>query len=518
MRKFFKWFAFVLLIIVVTIAIIFFNNLKDRNPGYTIHLNIKPTASNTLKAGFSACSITPELPDRWKDINQNAKYDPKDGDTYIDGNGNGIFDVIWMAGFDKKRAANGIHDDLWARTMVIDDGATRISFTVIDAIGLFHDEVIDIRNQIKDKAGITYSIVSSTHTHQAPDLMGLWGPTYLKSGINEDYLQFVISQIVESIVLAEQNLQPVKIKFAQDLNSLSSLVTDTRKPYKMDEGLRIIQFSHTGSQKTIGTLISWANHPETLWSENLMITSDFPHYVREGIERGIFKGDSLILPGLGGIAIYLNGAIGGHMTTHPDFRINDPWNEETYLIPSFEKARSQGMQLANVALKALEQSTDTISKAKIGVVARTIELPLQNPLFRIGAALGTLNRGFSKWGYIRTEIAYITFGPASFLTYPGEVFPELINGGMESPAGQDFNIPPVELPVARDMMKGKYKYIIGLGNDELGYVIPKSEWDDEPPYLYDEKESPYGEINSLGPDISPLLHKEIMQMLKDFNN
>jgi len=34
--------------------------------------------------------------------------------------------------------------------------------------------------------------------------------------------------------------------------------------------------------------------------KNLLITSDFPHYVREGIERGIFNGDTLVKPGIGG--------------------------------------------------------------------------------------------------------------------------------------------------------------------------------------------------------------------------
>jgi len=34
------------------------------------------------------------------------------------------------------------------------------------------------------------------------------------------------------------------------------------------------------------------------------------------------------------------------------------------------------------------------------------------------------------------------------------------------------------------MMKGEYKFVFGLANDEIGYIIPKSEWDEVPPYLY----------------------------------
>ena len=516
MRKFIKWFTVILILCISAAFLFFYLNLKDHHPGYTINIKTKPITSGVLKAGFSAYTITPEVPDSWEDLNNNAQYDPEEGDTFTDGNGNGIFDPVWIAGFDNKRAANGVHDDLWARTMVVDNGITQFSITVIDAIGLFHDEVIDIREKIIYESGISYSIIAATHTHEAPDLMGLWGAGHFRSGVNPEYLQYVKNQIVESILSASKNLRPVTIRIAQDLNSLSDLVTDTRKPIVLDEGLRIIQFINADSNHTIGSLVSWANHPETLWDKNLLITSDFPHYVREGVEKGIYIGDSLVLPGLGGISIYVNGAIGGLMTTLPDLPVKDPWTNESYLVPSFDKARSQGMQVAYTALKALESSTDTLSEASIGITAKTIELPLQNPIFKIGAAFGILNRGFSKWGHMRTEIAYITLGPASFLTYPGEVYPELINGGIESPYGQDFKIDPVEIPVAREMMKGKYKIIIGLGNDELGYIIPKSEWDDDPPYIYNEQESPYGEINSLGPDMSPLLHKEIRQMIEDF--
>jgi hypothetical protein len=47
-----------------------------------------------------------------------------------------------------------------------------------------HDDVIDIRKLIPEKAGVTYTIVSSTHDHEAPDLMGLWGKTPFKNGVD----------------------------------------------------------------------------------------------------------------------------------------------------------------------------------------------------------------------------------------------------------------------------------------------------------------------------------------------
>jgi hypothetical protein len=93
--------------------------------------------------------------------------------------------------------------------------------------------------------------------------MGLWGTGFLESGVNKDYLDFVKSQIVKSIESATAEQQPVRIKYAQDLYGLAALVTDTRKPLVMDEGLRVMQIVHSDTDKTLGTLIGWANHPET---------------------------------------------------------------------------------------------------------------------------------------------------------------------------------------------------------------------------------------------------------------
>jgi hypothetical protein len=309
------------------------------------------------------------------------------------------------------------------------------------------------------------------------------------------------------------NLQPAQFTFAKSDEALNHLVTDTRKPYILDDQLRIIHASNIETGLTIGTLISWANHPETLWSDNLLITSDFPHYVREGVENGIYHNDSIIADGLGGITIYINGAIGGLMTTLPDFGVNDPFSDKKFLEPSFEKARVQGTQVALVALRALNGNTDSLKTGNITLYAKTLDLPLTNSIFRLGASLGILDRGMNGWMRLQTEVAYFKLGPASFITMPGEIYPEIVNGGIEAPGEQDFNIAPVETPPVRNLMPGKYKFVFGMTNDMIGYIIPKSEWDEKAPFIYGEEQSPYGEINSVGYDTAPILYKEVSEMI-----
>ena len=274
MKTFLKGLGLLILVLIIGILLWFHSNLKDRHPGYTADLKILNRKPSALKAGFAAFPITPEVPDRWVDKNKDAEYNPKDGDTFTDGNGNGVFDGVWIAGFGNSRAANGIHDDVWARTMVIDDGKTRLAIVVLDAIGFMNDDIIDIRKQIPAEAGVTYTIVSSTHTHESADLLGLWGDSHFKSGINKKYMAYVKAQVVKSVLSAVKSIRPASLEISEDLTGAANLLIDTRKPEVFDSGLRLIKAIDKENGATLGSLVAWADHPETLWSDNLLISSD----------------------------------------------------------------------------------------------------------------------------------------------------------------------------------------------------------------------------------------------------
>lgn len=479
--------------------------VRDRHPGYKLDVNIRGTVPGEIRAGFSAVSITPELIDTWNDADGNGRYEPGKGDTFNDNNQNEKFDAVWLAGFHNSRPANGIHDSIWARTVIIDDGTVRIALVSLDAIGFFHDQVIEVRKRLSPALKINYCMIASTHVHEASDLMGIWGPSDFKSGVNKEYHQMVISQTVRSIEEAVQNMEPVSLHFSQNDSDAVHLVTDTRKPVVHDAGMYLMEAKRRDGT-TKGTLVSWANHPETLWSRNLLITSDFPHFFRKGIEDVT-----------GGLCIYFNGAIGGLITTHPSVPVVHPVSGEELFEPDFKKAEAQGMILSQIALRTMQGSVDSIQEVNIGVRARTFTLPFQNKLFRLAAAMKILDRGMIGWWKVRTEMAAIQIGPASILTIPGEIYPEIVNGGIESPAGQDFPVAPQEIPPLRDLMPGQYKFVIGMANDELGYIIPKSQWDNQEPWLYHAEKETYGEVNSLGPETAPIIHRQATQLLGELN-
>ena len=98
---------------------------------------------------------------------------------------------------------------------------------------------------------------------------------------------------------------------------------------------------------------------------------------------------------------------------------------------------------------------------------------------------------------------------------PGEIYPELVLGKVQDPAdpGADFPDTPAE-PAIYAQLKGKHRMIVGLGNDEIGYMVPKRQWDLNAPYCYGLKKAQYGEENSVGPECAPVICATFMELVK----
>jgi hypothetical protein len=118
---------------------------------------------------------------------------------------------------------------------------------------------------------------------------------------------------------------------------------------------------------------------------------------------------------------------------------------------------------------------------------------------------------------LQTEVDYVQLKTGSRLlaeivTVPGEIFPELVNGGITRYPGADYPDAAMETPV-RSLLKSRYQFILGLGNDEIGYIIPKAEWDEQPPWLNNSPRSYYGEINSAGPDTAAAIIRALTDLI-----
>lgn len=453
-------------------------------PAPTIFSN--PT---TLEVGFAKESITPDISD--------SKH------------------PIWIAGFGQNRKAESIHDPLWARAVALSDGTTKGVLVALDAIGFMHNDINDVRSLVQKELGLDFVIIASTHDHEAPDLIGIWGPSLFKSGVDANYLKLVKSQTARAIRTAVAALEPATVVRAEIPDVGRDVLVDTRMPQVFDNNVRYLRFISTASSETLGTLVTWANHPEVLWNKNTAITSDFVHALREGIEQGLRYDGVPVTDGLGGTAVFINGAVGGLMTTLDDTPVVDHILNQTFLAPSFDKARTVGYRVAEAVLRSARDNQETaISTPVLRWRSQSILLPVDNLKFRVAALLKIIRRKFEKGFKTRSEVGLLQLGDTWIGTIPGELYPEIADGGIEAPAGNDFNLTqPIEVPALRSLMKGQMNMLLGLANDQIGYIIPKSQWDEKAPFTYNDK--PYGEENSLGPQTAPLIHKALSTLFNE---
>ena len=481
------------LLLILAIGVRGYFAFRDRLPGYSLSLSIDGKKSQTdprpLRVGFARVKINPDL------------SDPKR--------------PVYVAGFSQNRKATAIHDDLWAVACVVDDGYSRLGMVALDAIGFFNDDVVKVRRRLAAEWKVDYAVVCSTHNHSTPDLMGLWGPNPLRSGVDARYKEQVIAACVSALGGAVTNLQPAQFALHEIPCPSHDLVRDSRKPEVFDPDIRVLHFVNPTNRSTIGTVVGWANHPETPWSRNTEITSDFCGYLRDALERGVEVEGKTVAKGLGGIHLYVNGAVGGLMTTSPGVTVRDPYSGAEFQAPSHEKARAVGYQLVSRILPRLTASDAAfVGTAPVSIQARTIEIPLANDLYLVGGLLGLVDRGYVRWRTLRSEVALLTIGDASIACVPGELYPEIVNGGVEKPEGGDFPIEPVEVPSLRELMPGRVKFLFGLANDEIGYLVPKTQWDQKAPFTYGGKKGPYGEVNSCGPDAAGRVHAGLADLCR----
>lgn len=116
-----------------------------------------------------------------------------------------------VGGWRQPDAIN-IHDELHARCLILDDGATKLVFIVVDNVGLKASLLNEAKKRIQEKTDIPLEniLISSTHTHSA--VSGGGGRSNNGSDAQfDDYQKLLLIRFVDVASIALNNLEPAKI-------------------------------------------------------------------------------------------------------------------------------------------------------------------------------------------------------------------------------------------------------------------------------------------------------------------
>ncbi len=444
-------------------------------------------AKGDLRVGTCKRDITPVSP------SLKASYEAKFGAPATVNH----TDPIWLAGFGSGRPATGYNDRLWARGVVVDGRGGRVALVALDLVGYFVDEVEIIRGMISPAAGIDYLVVHSTHQHEGPDTMGLWGPDDFTTGIDYGYLDFVNAAVADCVEAAAADLRRARVKFATaDSAGLSlgldpeddgfgvgdgkvlagdELIAPDTGGRIVDPRLAVMQLTGRGAPfEVLATVVNFGSHPESLGSGNTLITSDFPHYVRERLEAE-----------LGGLAIWVSGDL-GVLQGPLDIDVLDPVTGLPAPRRTFRFAEVHGTELAERAIAAIDRKKPGHPAPEIRFASTSpVAIRMDNPYFRLFIAIGVIDVrrtlytggapdpsvGFpfpppfdtvpqALGADLQTEVGAFRIGAGAFAVVPGELDPQI---------GEIYR---------EHMAEAEHTFIVGLGNDEIGYQLPADKWDD----------------------------------------
>ena len=174
-----------------------------------------------------------------------------------------------------------------------------------------------------------------------------------------------------------------------------------------------------------------------------------------------------------------------------------------------------GKQLGELAL-SIEEETEI--KPILNIKSKGIRVSGDNTVLILARYLKVLNNDIGRTekrnkACIFSEVGYVELGEkdvAMFLV-PGELFPELYNGEFLTEADSAHHRKASYKKVLKDMTDCKHKFVVGLCNDELGYILAENDFllNDAMPYIEkatdDMDRGHYEETNSTGPNTAQII-------------
>ena len=351
----------------------------------------------------------------------------------------------------------GIHDPIYSSALWLQaDRDQAVAIVALDLVGISRATLARVESAVKQKLDIpaVTVILSASHTHHAPDVLGLWGALPFYTGRDAQYMDFLERSITQSILASADEARCSSINWAQGSKATSWHET-LPQGSEQEETITALEFIDAATGLARGTLTQWSAHPTVLEANNNALSSDFPGAFRHflGTQR----------PGL---HFYVNGMLGASYIPLKDSDVRaDPFvggDHDPDVGLGYEQVSYHGFDLAAKVDQMLSLNSAALQQAKIEIVQHRFRLPVSNGLFKLADQLRIIESRELYHGYVTTEIDLIRIGELQIATLPGEMFPS--GSGRIRQLLQNTHNGPV--------------MFLGVANDWLGYLMSPEEYND----------------------------------------
>ena len=199
-----------------------------------------------------------------------------------------------MSGYaGRKQGFQGIHDHIYARAIVLNDGARSAAIVTWELIGVPTPVWAGVSQRIAKETGIPPELLllAAVHDHSAPSLAGIYGNADPKS---VPYTAKVEDATVDAIRQAKANLQPARV----GVGNGKAYVNVNRREYVPDRGwglgfnpefpsdktLTVVRFENM-SGKPIALFINYPVHVVVMGPDNLQVSGDLAGATSRFVER-----------------------------------------------------------------------------------------------------------------------------------------------------------------------------------------------------------------------------------------
>lgn len=376
-----------------------------------------------------------------------------------------------LVGYFNDRRSEGIRDELYAISCVMEDRGKLFAITSVDLVWLDQQQVKKIKNIVHKDTGILPSniLIHSTHTHTGPIPDRSGREIYTKDFyVEPSYLEILPFYIAGSIKMAYNRMSDISV--AAGVDKVEGIAFNRRYLLKdgrvitnpwdrvedivevagpVDDTLTVVKITDKKTEKIKGIIVNFSLHPDTLG--DTLISADWPGMVRDKIKNEFPDAEVLVLNGPSGDINHINPEDPRRIGIEIPLSIAEKIKEKTLrLMEQMDTIKNPSLDTyyKKFSIPVRKVSYEELKEAR--KILKSKKIPADSLQYMVSSALVEIAKNRKK--SISLEINGCSFGKEIIiLGLPGEIFTEI---GMK----------------IKSMLPFRYKLLAQNSNTHLGYV------------------------------------------------